>query len=184
MFDERQGESTDFSTSQNIEHQRQSNGFLASEGIIIHHQETTEFSTGNEINIDPQREGTWFSMNEHNDEVLKNNEFSTNEEEILIMDFTEKEGTSRLEENIDCFLENDHIDRLTSMEMTPKAKTPPETLFEEPQEVEQQQIPLQYGDLVVVDYAEKKKIYKWPAIVFPSPVSYLIVACTSRTHDG
>lgn len=25
--------------------------------------------------------------------------------------------------------------------------------------------PLGYGDLVVVDYAEKKKVYKWPAIV-------------------
>jgi len=25
--------------------------------------------------------------------------------------------------------------------------------------------PLSYGDLVVVDYAEKKKVYKWPAIV-------------------
>jgi hypothetical protein len=27
--------------------------------------------------------------------------------------------------------------------------------------------PLQYGDLVMVDYAEKKKVYKWPAIVLP-----------------
>jgi hypothetical protein len=25
--------------------------------------------------------------------------------------------------------------------------------------------PIKYGDLVVVDYAEKKKTYKWPAIV-------------------
>ena len=33
--------------------------------------------------------------------------------------------------------------------------------------------PLQYGDLVVVDYDEKKKITKWPAIVFAQKIPYL-----------
>jgi len=43
--------------------------------------------------------------------------------------------------------------------------------------------PLSYGDLVVVDYAEKKKVYKWPAIVH-SLSTFLIEDCTGRTHDG
>jgi hypothetical protein len=33
--------------------------------------------------------------------------------------------------------------------------------------------PLKYGDLVVVDYAEKRKVHKWPAIVILS-LTYLI----------
>ena len=52
----------------------------------------------------------------------------------------------------------------------------PEILFPEDK-------PLEYGDLVVVDYAEKKKVYKWPAIVFPLR-NVLIQDCTARTHDG
>src|SRR5579859_6485855 len=36
------------------------------------------------------------------------------------------------------------------------------------QETESRPIePLKYGDLVVVDYAEKKKVHKWPALVTP-----------------
>jgi hypothetical protein len=32
--------------------------------------------------------------------------------------------------------------------------------------------PLSYGDLVVVDYAEKRKVYKWPAIVRSLSLSF------------
>lgn len=42
---------------------------------------------------------------------------------------------------------------------------------------------LQYGDLVVVDYAEKKKVYKWPAIVY-SYSDFLIADCATCTYDG
>jgi hypothetical protein len=43
--------------------------------------------------------------------------------------------------------------------------------------------PLDYGDLVIVEYAEKKKAYKWPAIVLLLFTS-LIEACAAWTHDG
>ena len=52
---------------------------------------------------------------------------------------------------------------------TPEVSPPPDT-------------PLSYGDLVVVDYAEKKKVYKWPAIVY-SLSAFLMEDCTAGTHD-
>ena len=52
---------------------------------------------------------------------------------------------------------------------TPEISPPPDT-------------PLSYGDLVVVDYAEKKKVYKWPAIVYSLP-TFLMEDCTAGTHD-
>ena len=50
-----------------------------------------------------------------------------------------------------------------------------EISIEPPEETEENQEtpppkPLAYGDLVMVDYAEKRKTYKWPAIV-QSPLS-------------
>jgi len=40
----------------------------------------------------------------------------------------------------------------------------PQELMEQP-EITPPAEPLKWGDLVVVDYAEKKKAYPWPAIV-------------------
>jgi len=65
-----------------------------------------------------------------------------------------------------------------------------ETIFEEnyaqpttkPEVTPPPDTPLSYGDLVVVDYAEKRKVYKWPAIVSPAR-SPLIKDCTTGTHD-
>jgi hypothetical protein len=47
------------------------------------------------------------------------------------------------------------------LELTRQETPPDEPMHQEPLPEE----PLKYGDLVVVDYAEKKKVYKWPAIV-------------------
>ena len=41
---------------------------------------------------------------------------------------------------------------------------------------------LAFGDLVVVDYAEKKKLYKYPAIVYSSS-TFLMEDCAAGTHD-
>jgi hypothetical protein len=45
---------------------------------------------------------------------------------------------------------------------------PPEDSKEDTNEDQPPQKPLAYGDLVVVNYAERKKCYKWPAIVIPN----------------
>lgn len=42
--------------------------------------------------------------------------------------------------------------------------------------------PLQYGDLVVVDYAEKRKVHKWPAIVFLL-LTKSNLDCPPRSYD-
>lgn len=42
---------------------------------------------------------------------------------------------------------------------------PVEDLHSKGEETVAQQKPIAYGDLVIVDYAERKKSYKWPAIV-------------------
>jgi hypothetical protein len=71
--------------------------------------------------------------------------------------------------------------RLEKIEFAnPLQLTRQETPAEEPTSSPE---PLKYGDLVVVDYAEKKKVYKWPAIVyFHSDI--LIADCAIWTYDG
>jgi hypothetical protein len=67
----------------------------------------------------------------------------------------------------------------TSME---DARDEEEILIEHPEENEENeeneeistQRPLAYGDLVMVDYAEKRKRYKWPAIVYDPSISILM----------
>ena len=130
---------------------RESTGFSVNDAILL--RESTVFSTSDVIV--PHRESTGFSSSE----ILPHREstgFSMNEE-LVPTEVTEKEDT-QTRENIECFPESEVLDCVAPMELTPR---------EEEVEEAHEERPLRYGDLVVVDYAEKKKVYKWPAIVFP-----------------
>ena len=143
-----QRESTEFFVIDVVPH-REGTGFSVNEvshrestgfstsDVIVSHTESTEFSTSEII---PQRESTGFSMIE-----------------LMPVDVAEKEDTPT-QENIDCFSKTEVVDCMSPMELTSRE--------EEAQDIQEHR-PLQYGDLVVVDYAEKKKVYKWPAIVLP-----------------
>ena len=140
-------ESTGFSANDVVVPHRESTGFSTSD-VIVPHRESTGFSTSEII---PQRESTGFSMIE----------------EIMPTEGTEKEDTPT-QENVDCLSKTQVVDSVTPMELTPR---------EEEEHDIQEDRPLQYGDLVVVDYAEKKKVHKWPAIVLPFPCLIDIRLC-------
>ena len=150
-------ESTEFSVN-DVSH-RESTGYSP----IVPHRESTGFSP-----IIPHRESTGFSTSDVIVPLRESTGFSTGEiiterestgfsmiEEPVPMEGLEKEDTPT-QENIDCFPETDVVACITPMELTPRD--------EEAHDIQEQE-PLQYGDLVVVEYAERKKVYKWPAIV-------------------
>jgi hypothetical protein len=143
-----QRESTVFSVNDVVPH-RESTGFSVNE--VPHHLESTGLSASDVTTV-PHRESTGFSANE----IIPQREspgFSMIE--ALPMDVIPKED-SPTQEHIDCFSKAEVVDCMTPMELTPRE--------EEVRDI-QDDTPLQYGDLVVVEYAEKKKVYKWPAIV-------------------
>ena len=142
-----QRESTVFSVNDVVPH-RESTGFSVNE--VPHHRESTGFSAS-DVTV-PHRESTGFSTSE----IIPQREspgFSMIE--ALPMEATAKEDTPT-QEHIDCFSKTEVVDCMSPMELTPTE--------EEVRDIQDHR-PLQYGDLVVVEYAEKKKVHKWPAIV-------------------
>jgi len=141
---------------------RESTGFSLGDGMLSQ-QESPIFSTNE--NIVTERENTGFSANENILPLHQSTEFSV-AEEIMPPELIEKEDTPP-SKSMDYFSNSEHIECFTP---TPKPETPQQAPQDEPQDQdlqndEQEDIPLKYGDLVVVDYAEKKKFHKWPAIV-------------------
>jgi hypothetical protein len=145
---------------------RESTGFSLGDGMLGQ-QESPIFSTNE--NLVAERENTGFSTNENILPLHQSTEFSV-AEEIMPTELNEKEDSPQ-SKSMDYFSNSEHIECFTPMKMTPRPETPQQAPQEEPQDIqkdEQQDIPLKYGDLVVVDYAEKKKVHKWPAIVVHS----------------
>lgn len=129
-------------------------------------------------NVVPPQESTGFSATE----------------QIMSMEFTKKQDTKPLG-SMDSYPKDERIDCLSPMDLETCQETllpdfqeipwpePQDDLRDEIQELQQQGPPLEYGDLVVAEYAEKKKMYKYPAIVSSNPGSCLTVDCASGTYD-
>jgi hypothetical protein len=79
---------------------------------------------------------------------------------------THEEEEENISPTIEVATKEDSLARQTLEFETSEKRVPKGMLIIRETPAPEQESPLRYGDLVVVEYAEKKKIYKWPAIVF------------------
>jgi hypothetical protein len=127
------------------------------------HQEemhALQMSPKNEVTLPDNRVSP-----EYDDDGLSDREMSLDHEEVNVVQISTHEETPPREEP------------------QPKGTLPLNPVIQEtdPHAPE----PLKYGDIVVVDYLEKKKVHKWPAIVAPH-LYYILTytGCSTGPYDG